>query len=149
MVRERCEPSSMRIKGTIIDLETTGGFDRAYPPMGPEAVRQHQPNYLRLHDKRDPRPALRGGRGRDPGDRRHHEKWPNHARTTVLRVELQLREMRNHEHMRTGTPLPRRTGKQILWLKMGHKTSARHPHLRRPLPRRRPPLHARMAPRQL
>ena len=35
MVREHREPISMRIKGTIIDLETTGEFDRAYPPWDP------------------------------------------------------------------------------------------------------------------
>jgi len=35
MVREHREPSSMRIKGTIIDLESTGGFDREYPPWDP------------------------------------------------------------------------------------------------------------------
>ena len=35
MVREHREHSSMRIKGTIIDLESTGEFDRAYPPWDP------------------------------------------------------------------------------------------------------------------
>jgi len=35
MVREHQEHSSMRIKGTIIDLESTGEFDRAYPPWDP------------------------------------------------------------------------------------------------------------------
>ena len=35
MVREHREPSSMRIKGTIIDLESTGEFDREYPPWDP------------------------------------------------------------------------------------------------------------------
>ena len=35
MVLEHREYSSMRIKGTIIDLESTGEFDRAYPPWDP------------------------------------------------------------------------------------------------------------------
>ena len=35
MVLVRREHSSMRIKGTIIDLETTGEFDRAYPSWDP------------------------------------------------------------------------------------------------------------------
>ena len=35
MVREHRGHSSMRIKGTIIDLVSTGGFDRAYPPWDP------------------------------------------------------------------------------------------------------------------
>jgi len=35
MVREHREPSSMRIKGTIIDLESTGEFDREYPSWDP------------------------------------------------------------------------------------------------------------------
>jgi hypothetical protein len=35
MVRVRREHSSMRFRGTIIDLESTGGFDRAYPPWDP------------------------------------------------------------------------------------------------------------------
>jgi len=35
MVREHREHSSMRIKGTIIDLESTGEFDRTYSPWDP------------------------------------------------------------------------------------------------------------------
>lgn len=35
MVLVRQEHAYMRIKGTIIDLETIGGFNRAYPPWDP------------------------------------------------------------------------------------------------------------------
>ena len=35
MVLVRRERSSMRMRGTIIDLETIGGFNRAYPPWDP------------------------------------------------------------------------------------------------------------------
>ena len=35
MVREHREHSSMRIKGTIIDLESIGEFDRTYSPWDP------------------------------------------------------------------------------------------------------------------
>ena len=35
MVLINREHSSMRIKGTIIDLESIGGFDREYPPWDP------------------------------------------------------------------------------------------------------------------
>ena len=35
MVREHREHSSMQIKGTIIDLESTGEFDREYPSWDP------------------------------------------------------------------------------------------------------------------
>lgn len=35
MVLASCERSSMRMRGTIVDLETIGPFNRAYPPWDP------------------------------------------------------------------------------------------------------------------
>ncbi len=43
MVRVYKEPASMRVRGTLIDLETTGEFDRSYPPWDPRQYASIRP----------------------------------------------------------------------------------------------------------
>ena len=51
MVLARRERSFMRMRGTIIDLETIGGFDRAYPPWDPRQYAYISPTIFGVPDE--------------------------------------------------------------------------------------------------